>query len=66
MGRPTTGPTVNLHLPVAKMRKNARSGDIPSSDRILGTYPANFGTRKSVPAMPTMPSMIAPVGNCEA
>ncbi len=56
---------MNLHLPVAKMRNNAKAGDIPSSDPILGTYSANFGTRKSVPTMPSMPSMIGLVGNCE-
>ncbi len=39
------------------MHKNAKPGDIPSSGRILGTYSANFGTRESVPTMPSMPSM---------
>ncbi len=39
------------------MRKNAKPGDMPSSGRILGTYSADFGTRESVPTMPSMPSM---------
>ncbi len=30
---------------------------IPSSDRILGTYLAEFDTRNGVPTMPGMPSM---------
>ncbi len=50
-------PTVKLHLPVAKKRKNVNPADIPSADRILGTYSADFGTRESVPTMPSMPSM---------